>query len=172
MDADTALLSDCQLIFPSSSLPSLPLSLRPQPCPARGGRQEAATALIGFEKFLQVGPTQGAREIQVSPPCVQSSGGARGQSQASRWTGRGERQGSAGGRCPPGGGHHDPAGLASPSHSRVTLAWSPHVLGFLGAVCASRTWFRPGHWMSLSECPRAPSPTSHHLYQSHLGRLF
>lgn len=86
--------------FPPSSPPSLPLSLRPQPCPARGGRREAATALIGFGKFLQVGPTQGAREIQVSPPYVRSSGVSMGRARSSGWCRVGGLD-SAGGLCLP-----------------------------------------------------------------------
>lgn len=34
-------------------------------------------------------------------------------------------------------GHHDTACLASPSHPRVALVWSPRVQGSLGAFWAS-----------------------------------
>lgn len=149
--------------FPSSSPPSLPLSLRPPPCPARGGRQEAATALIGFGKFLHVGPTQGARKIQVSPclaPCAELRRCPRiepGASDGAGWAGWAQEVDIA----LPGGGHPDPARLPVPSHPGSAQVWSPRVQGARGAVWASCTpaqaWpldVTPG--MSQSPQPHQP----------------
>lgn len=143
-------------------LPPLPLPLSlPPPSALPSPRRQAGGSRRSNRlwEILPSWPHSGdQRNPGVSALCAKLRGFLRTQPGAPEWAGwAGWTQWVD--VALPGGRHHDPAGLISPSQSREALVWSPWVQGSRGAVRASRT-ATACHVRDVPESPVSPSQAS------------